>query len=146
MAPRNLQLILCAMAAWMLSAVQVEAQFAAPPRGLNTLTGRQLSFGYLNALRSATGTTAERMAALNYDGVDVVLLAFATLNADGTLTMSGNAASYRAPLLTTAHARSKSVLFSVAGNSNFEIVSASAPLRQKLANSVLGMLEQFGFD
>jgi len=133
-------------AALLLLAGPAEAQFLAPPRGLNTLTGRTLSFGYLNALRRATGTTAERMAALNYDGVDVVLLAFATLNANGTLTMSGNAAAYRTGLLANAHARSKSVLFSVVGNANFEIVAANASLRQTLANSVLGLLEQYGFD
>ena len=122
MAPWNLHLILCAMAAWMLSAVQVQAQFTAPPRGLNTLTGRSLSFGYLNALRSATGTTAEKMAALNYDGVDAVILAFATLNSDGSLVMSGNAASYRSALITNAHARSKSVLFSVVGDFALQII------------------------
>jgi hypothetical protein len=132
------------MAAWMLSAVQVQAQFTAPPRGLNTLTGRSLSFGYLNALRSATGTTAERMAALNYDGVDAVILAFATLNSDGTLALSANAASYRSALITNAHAHSKSVLFSVIGD--FQTVAASATLRQTLANSILGMFEQYGFD
>ena len=133
-----------AAAAMPLASGPAEAQFPAPPRGLNTLTGRTLSFGYLNALRSASGTTAEKMAALNYDGVDVVLLAFATLNADGTLTMTGNAATYRPALLTNAHLRSKSVLFSVTGN--FETVAASAALRQTLANSVLGLLEQYGFD
>jgi hypothetical protein len=148
MALRSFRILAALAAAAFLSAPgSVEAQFSAPPRGLNTLTGRTLSFGYLNSLRSATGTASERMAALNYDGVDVVLLAFATLNADGTLTMSGNnAAAYRSALLTTAHARSKSVLFSVAGNANFETVAASATLRQALANSVLGMLEQYGFD
>ena len=130
----------------LLVAAPAEAQFSAPPRGLNTLTGRTLSFGYLNALRSATGTTAEKMAALNYVGVDAVLLAFATLNPDGTLTMSGNAANYRSALLTNAHARSKSVLFSVVGSVNFETVAASATLRQTLANSILGLLEQYGFD
>ncbi|HEX2746484.1 MAG TPA: glycoside hydrolase family 18 protein [Verrucomicrobiales bacterium] len=124
--------------------VPADAQFSAPPRGLNTLTGRKLSFGYLNALRSATGTTAERIAKLNYDGVDVILLAFATLNADGTLVMSGNASSYRSALLTNAHARSKSVLFSVAGN--FGAVAASATARQTLADSVLALCEQHGFD
>ena len=103
---RSVRLLLILAAAWLLAAGPVRAQFLAPPRGLNTLTGRSLSFGYLNALRSATGTTAEKMAALNYDGVDVVLLAFATLNADGTLTMSGNALNYRSALLTNAHTRS----------------------------------------
>src|SRR5262249_39538750 len=126
------------------SAVRVQAQFAAPPRGLNTLTGRSLSFGYLNALRSATGTTAERMAALNYDGVDAVILAFATLNSDGSLVLTGNAANYRSALITNAHAHSKSVLFSVTGD--FGTVSSSAPLRQALANSILAMFEQYGFD
>src|SRR5688572_9838977 len=99
----------------LLTAATAEAQFSAPPRGLNTLTGRKLSFGYLNALRRATGTTAQRMAALNYEGVDVVLLAFASLSSDGTLSMSGNAATFRSELLTNAHARSKSVIFSVVG-------------------------------
>jgi Glycosyl hydrolases family 18 len=133
-----------ACAATLLAAAPAAAQFTSPPRGLNTLTGRTLSFGYLNALRRATGTAAERMAKLNYDGVDVVLLAFATLNADGTLSMSGNAANYRSALLTNAHARSKSVLFSVVGS--FETVAANASLRQTLANSVIEMLEQYGFD
>ncbi len=120
------------------------AQFTAPPRGLNTLTGKSLSFGYLNALRSATGTTAQKMAALNYDGVDVVLLAFASLQADGTLTMTGNAASYRTALISNAHARSKTVLFSVTGA--FETVAASPTARATLAASVLSLLEQHGFD
>src|SRR5688572_23447120 len=116
-------LFLLAVAALLLwPAQRANAQFTAPPRGLNTLTGRTLSFGYLNALRSASGTTEQKMAALNYDGVDVVLLAFATLHADGTLTMSGNAASFRSPLLTHAHQHSKSVLFSVTGD--FATVSA----------------------
>jgi len=132
------------VAALLFSASQARSQFTAPPRGLNTLSGRTLSFGYLNALRSASGTTEQKMAALNYDGVDVVLLAFATLNVDGTLTMSGNAASYRSALLTNAHQHSKSVLFSVSGN--FDTVSSSATLRQALADSVLGLCEQYGFD
>jgi len=127
-----------------LLAGRAAAQFTAPPRGLNTLTGRALSFGYLNALRRATGTTEQRMAKLNYDGVDVVLLGFASLGADGSLSMGGNAAAYRSTLLSNAHQRSKSVLFSVAGA--FETVAASATLRQNLANSVLAMLEQYGFD
>jgi hypothetical protein len=137
--PRLLALLLV-----LFASSHVEAQFMAPPRGLNTLTGRKLSFGYLNALRRASGTVAEKMAALNYGGVDVVLLAFATLNVDGSLVMSGNAASYRSALLSNAHARSKTVLFSVTGN--FETVSASATARQTLATSVLSMFEQYGFD
>lgn len=144
MPSRSLLFLLSLAAALLLPQFRVQAQFTAPPRGLNTLTGRTLSFGYLNALRSATGTAADKMAALNYDGVDVVLLAFATLNADGSLTMTGNAATFRSALIANAHQRSKSVLFSVTGN--FETVAASAATRQALANSVLDFLEQYGFD
>jgi hypothetical protein len=140
--PRRISWFLIGVIA--LLATRAGAQFTAPPRGLNTLTGRTLSFGYLNALRSATGTAEQKMAKLNYDGVDVVLLAFASLGADGSLSMGGNAATFRSALLTNAHQRSKSVLFSVTGA--FETVAASATLRQNLANSVLAMLEQYGFD
>ncbi|HWB04547.1 MAG TPA: glycoside hydrolase family 18 protein [Verrucomicrobiales bacterium] len=136
--------LLAFAAAPLLLAAPAAAQFTAPPRGLDTLTGRKLSFGYLNALRRTTGSVAEQMAKLNYGGVDVVLLAFASLNANGTLGMTGRAADFRAPLLAAAHARSKSVLFSVTGN--FDVVAASAATRQALANSVVDMLEAHGFD
>jgi hypothetical protein len=121
------------------------AQAAGPVRGVGTLPARELSAGYLNALRRASGTTAEKMAALNYEAVDMVLLAFVLLNSDGSLDFSyGNFDLYQADLVAEAHAHSRSVLMSVKGD--FETVSASAALRQILANNIADALENFGFD
>ena len=118
---------------------------AQPVRGLNTLPARPLSVGYLNALREASGTTAQKIAALNYDGVDIIALAFAGLNSDGSLDLTyGNFDVYRPSLIPQAHAHSRSVLMSIVGD--FETVSASATLRLKFATNISNTLSTYGFD
>src|SRR6266496_3483976 len=72
----------------LLSILVRPVAVAQPVRGLNTLPARPLSVGYLNGLRQASGTTAQKIAALNYDGVDVIALAFAGLNSDGSLDLT----------------------------------------------------------
>src|SRR5688572_21104335 len=61
---------------------------AAPPRGLSQLRQGPLSIGYLNAIRNGVGTTPQNIAALNYDGIDIIALAFTLLNADGSLDLT----------------------------------------------------------
>lgn len=118
---------------------------AGPARGLSLLPARQVSAGYLNAIRSGTGTTSNKIASLNYAGVDMVLLAFTLLNADGTLDHTyGNADVYRPHLIPQAHARSRSVLMSVVGA--FETVTASAALRATAATNIANALETYGYD
>src|SRR4051812_48919741 len=43
---------------------------ATPVRGLSKVPARNVSAGYLNAIRRGTGTTAQKIAALNYEAVD----------------------------------------------------------------------------
>jgi hypothetical protein len=131
-------------AAWvMFAALSIHA--AAPVRGLSTVPAANVSAGYLNALRSATGTTAQKIASLNYEGVDIILLAFTLLNADASLDHTyGNADVYRPYLITNAHARSRSVLMSVVGS--FETVTASASLRATAATNIANALNTYGYD
>jgi len=118
---------------------------AAPVRGLSRLPARPLSAGYLNAIRRGTGNAAQQMAALNYEGVDIVLLAFTLLNADGSLDFAyGNSDLYRPYLIPRAHAHSRSVVMSIVGD--FETVSAAVSLRQAAATNIANALETYGFD
>ena len=132
---------------WMLA---VGAQLfplhaAAPPRGLSQLRPGPLSIGYLNAIRRGVGTTAQNMAALNYEGMDLISLAFTLLNADGSLDLTyGSAGVYRPYLITNAHARSCSVLMSMVGD--FTTVTADAGLRQAAATNIASALATYGFD
>ena len=118
---------------------------AAPPRGLSLLRPGPLSVGYLNAIRKGVGTTAQNMAALNYEGMDIISLAFTLLNANGTLDLTyGSADVYRPYLITNAHARSCSVLMSMVGD--FATVTADAGLRQTAATNIANALATYGFD
>ena len=101
------------IAAW-LSGAAVRA--AAPARGLSTVPARNVSAGYLNAIRQGSGTTAQKIAALNYEAVDIILLAFTALNPDGSLDHNyGSTEIYRPLLIPQAHAHSRSVLMSMNG-------------------------------
>src|SRR5688572_31625905 len=93
-------LIAAIMLALLPLSIPMPLQAAAPARGLSTLPARNLSAGYLNAIRRGTGTTAQKVAALNYESVDMVLLAFTLLNSDGSLDFTyGNADLYRPHLI-----------------------------------------------
>jgi len=136
--------VLVCLAIAMLAAAS-KSSAAAPVRGLSLLPARHLSAGYLNAIRAGTGTTSNKIASLNYDGVDMVLLAFTLLNADGTLDHTyGNTDAYRPFLIPQAHARSRSVLMSVVGA--FETVTASASLRAMAATNIANALATYGYD
>lgn len=118
---------------------------AAPPRGLNQLRPGPLSVGYLDAIRSGVGTTPQNIAALNYEALDIIALAFTLLNPDGSLDLTyGSADVYRPYLITNAHARSSSVLMSVVGD--FMTVTADASLRQTAATNIANALATYGFD
>jgi hypothetical protein len=85
------------------------------------------------------------MAALNYEAVDIVVLAFTLLNADGSLDFTyGNSDLYRPHLIPQAHAHSRSVVMSIVGD--FETVSAAASLRQTAATNIANAFETYGFD
>jgi hypothetical protein len=118
---------------------------AAPPRGLSQLRPGPLSVGYLNAIRSGVGTTSQNIAALNYEALDIIALAFTLLNPDGSLDLTyGSADVYRPYLITNAHARSCSVLMSVVGD--FITVTADAGLRQAAATNIANALATYGYD
>ncbi len=118
---------------------------AAPARGLSLLRPGPLSVGYLNAIRNGVGTTAQNIAALNYEALDIIALAFTLLNTNGSLNFTySNADVFRPHLITNAHARGCSVLMSVVGD--FETVTASAALRQTAATNIADALATYGFD
>jgi len=130
---------------WLLTAGLFSLRAAAPPRGLSQLRPGPLSVGYLNAIRSGVGTTPQNIATLNYEGLDIIALAFTLLNADGSLDLTyGSADVYRPYLITNAHARSCSVLMSVVGD--FMTVTADANLRQTAATNIANALAAHGFD
>jgi hypothetical protein len=131
----------------LLCATLLHLDAAAPARGLSLLPSRNLSAGYLNGIRSGSGTTSNKIASLNYQGVDMVLLAFTGLNADGSLDhTSGNTDAYRPFLIPLAHAQSRSVIMSIGPGSAFETVTASASLRATAATNIANALETFGYD
>lgn len=135
--------IVVILLAWLVGQAFLSA--ASPPRGLNQLRPGALSVGYLNAIRNGVGTTSQNIAALNYEAMDMIALAFALLNADGTLDLTyGSADVYRPYLMTNAHARSCSVLMSVVGD--FMTVTADAALRQAAATNIANALAAHGFD
>src|SRR5687767_902582 len=124
--------MLCAV---LLASVSWRANAAMPARGLSKIPARNVSAGYLNAIRMGTGSTSNKIASLNYEAVDIILLAFTGLNADGSLNHAyGNADLYRPFLIPQAHARSCSVLMSMVGE--FETVTASASLRATAATNI----------
>ena len=118
---------------------------AAPARGLSQLRPGPLSVGYLNAIRNGVGTTSQNIAALNYEALDIIALAFTLLNPDGSFDFTyGNADVYRPYLITNAHARSCAVLMSVVGD--FETVTSNATLRATAATNIANALATYGFD
>jgi hypothetical protein len=118
---------------------------AAPTRGLSLLRPGPLSVGYLNAIRNGIGTTSQNIAALNYEALDIIALAFTLLNPDGSLDFTyGNSDVYRPYLITNAHSRSCAVLMSVVGD--FTTVTASAALRATAATNIANALATYGFD
>jgi|GEM_PF-2686271 len=118
---------------------------AAPVRGLSLLRPGPLSVGYLNAIRNGVGTTSQNIAALNYEALDIIALAFTLLNPDGSFDFTyGNSDVYRPYLITNAHARSCAVLMSVVGD--FETVTSNAVLRATAATNIANALVTYGFD
>lgn len=129
--------------AFMISLSPLHA--AAPARGLSLLRPGPLSVGYLNAIRNGVGTTSQNIAALNYEALDIIALAFTLLNTDGSFDFTyGSADVYRPYLISNAHARSCAVLMSVVGD--FPTVTASAALRQSAATNIADALATYGFD
>src|SRR5262245_19032683 len=130
---RTLALIL------ILSLAGMGLRAAVPPRGLSQLRAGPLSIGYLNAIRNGVGTASQNVAALNYEALDVIALAFTLLNADGSLDLTyGSADVYRPYLITNAHARSCSVLMSMVGD--FTTVTATDSLRRTAATNIANAL------
>ena len=133
------------LSAMFLASGLLRVNAATPARGLSTVPARNVSAGYLNAIRMGTGTTSNKIASLNYEAVDIMLLAFTGLNADGSLDHNyGNTDLYRPLLIPQAHARSRSVLMSVVGD--FETVTASAALRATAATNIANALDTYGYD
>ena len=142
---RNASLIVAWLLAIGILAMPTVAAAAAPVRGLSLLPTRNLSAGYLNAIRSGSGTTSNKIASLNYEAVDMVLLAFTGLNPDGSLDQTyGNGDVYRPFLIPQAHAHARSVIMSMVGD--FETVTASAALRATAATNIANALETYGYD
>jgi GH18 family chitinase len=126
-----------------------------PPRGLDTLaTTRPLVFGYLNALRSASGQDQvitdfpAAVAAANVEAFDLVVTAFAEPRADGTIgTGLGAFSSYLPAVVNVAHTLGKSVVVSIGGASpaalgtNLGTIAASATLRDTFANNIVAFLQ-----
>ena len=134
--------ILCVV---LLAGIPWPANAATPVRGLSKVPARNVSAGYLNAIRMGTGSTSNRIASLNYEAVDIILLAFTGLNADGSLNHAyGNADVYRPFLIPQAHAHSRSVLMSMVGE--FETVITSASLRATTATNIANALDTYGYD
>src|ERR1043165_2001584 len=132
-------------AALLLISLSTPAHAAAPTRGLASVHAGPLSVGYLNAIRRGIGTTSQNIAALNYEALDIISLAFTLLNADGSFDFTyGSADLYRPYLITNAHARSCAVLMSVVGD--FQTVTADPSLRQIAATNIADALVTYGFD
>lgn len=126
-----------------------------PVRGLDTLaTTRPLVFGYLNALRSASGQDQiitdfpAAVAAANIEAFDLVVTAFAEPRADGTIgTGLGAFSSYLPAVVNRAHTLGKSVVVSIGGAypasvaTNFGTIAASATLRDAFANNIVAFLQ-----
>jgi hypothetical protein len=128
-----------------LAHIATSANAATPLRGLSKVPARNVSAGYLNAIRMGTGTTSNKIASLNYDAVDIILLAFTGLNADASLDLTyGNSDIYRPWLIPQAHARSRSVLMSM--NGDFPAATASAALRATAATNIANALDAYGYD
>src|SRR5436190_4961976 len=114
---RNTSLIVAWLLAIGIFVMPTVATAAGPARGLSLLPARNLSAGYLNAIRSGSGTTSNKIASLNYEAVDMVLLAFTGLNPDGLLDQTyGNGDVYRPFLIPQAHAHARSVIMSMVGD------------------------------
>src|SRR6185503_15965810 len=117
-----------------LANIAPSANAATPVRGLSKVPARNVSAGYLNAIRMGTGSTSNKIASLNYEAVDIILLAFTGLNADASLDLTyGSSDVYRPFLIPQAHARSRSVLMSMTGD--FPGATASAALRAAAATN-----------
>ena len=133
------------LSAVLLVSIPWRVNSATPARGLSKVPARNVSAGYLNAIRLGTGSTSNKVASLNYDAVDIILLAFTGLNADASLNQAyRNADVYRPFLIPQAHARSRSVLMSMVGE--FETVTAMAALRATAATNIANALDTYGYD
>ncbi len=129
----------------LLASFEARIEAATPVRGLSKVPARNVSAGYLNAIRMGTGSTSNKIASLNYEAVDIILLAFTGLNADGSLDFAyGNSDVYRPFLIPQAHAHSRSVLMSM--NGDFPTVTASAALRATAATNIANALDTYGYD
>ena len=76
------------LSAVLLAHIAPDANAATPVRGLSKVPARNVSAGYLNAIRLGTGSTSNKVASLNYEAVDIILLAFTGLNADASLDLA----------------------------------------------------------
>src|ERR1051325_1055093 len=133
------------LAALLFISLLTPVHAATPARGLSSLHAGPLSVGYLNAIRRGIGTTPQNIAALNYEAIDIISLAFTLLNPDGSFDFTyGSADLYRPYLITSAHAHSCAVLMSVVGD--FQTVTAAPSLRQIAATNIANALVTYGFD
>ncbi len=135
---------------------------AGPVYGLSSLpTYRPISIGYLNALRNATGGSTSytpsqiitEIDGLNWAGFDAVVHAFAEPKADGTIGESlGNFLAYQSALLTSAHARGKSVIMSIGGAypgnlaSQLGTIANDSTLRTTFSQNIVTYLQMKGYD
>jgi GH18 family chitinase len=130
-----------------------------PPRGLSTLPNRPLVFGYLNALRNASGQDQvisdfpTALQAANLEAFDVIITAFAEPLANGSIgTGLGEFASYLPAVVNEGHALGKSVVVSIGGAypaalaNQFATIAASPTLRQTFANNVVSFLQNHHLD
>lgn len=133
-----------------------------PAYGLNSLPGnRPMSIGYLNALRNATGGSTSytpsqivtEIDGLNWSGYDAVVHAFAEPKSDGTIGEGlGNFLAYQSALLSSAHARRKSVIMSIGGAypanlaDQLDTIAASSTLRQTFSQNIVNYLQTKGYD
>lgn len=127
---------------------------AGPVRGLDTLPGRPLVFGYVNGLRNAQGQDqvisdyAAELDAANLEAFDVLIAGFAKPNADGSITTDLGAYGQLLPaVVSEGHEAGKTVVCSIGGAfpaelaANFSTIAASPALRQTFADNVVAFLQ-----
>ncbi len=133
-----------------------------PAYGLSSLpANRPISIGYLNALRNATGGSTSytpnqivtEIDGLNWSGYDAVVHAFAEPKSDGTIGETlGNFLAYQSALLSSAHARGKSVIMSIGGAypanlaTQLATIAASSTLRTTFSQNIVTYLQAKGYD
>jgi GH18 family chitinase len=103
--------------------------------------------GYVQTLRS--GGVAD-VAALDYSAVDVIVHAFLSPGADGSISQLDPFDAYRqAGLATKVHAAGGKIIFSIGGSNHssaFGGIAANATTRRTFADNVVKLIAQYGYD